>query len=256
MDNSTQTVENLRLSLERLENRIKQERSSQLVEERARSNAFQQHANDIHQAKHIINSLNKLQNLQSGTEKLITPREQLMKSGVSHPEDLGKKIWGKWSDSPVGINAPTGTSIFEKNYVQTNHAIEDKNKAIRATAETNMKGNGQCSLFPPLLIRYYPVDNKDRFVGAIIGSLGSIVATKGKPEVIVNFHSNTHAITLSVCTSSIPPSKMPHLKIAIMSLYKMYTTDHVREGIRSIQEFQLMYDQSRENLLRSMGKIR
>lgn len=118
----------------------------------------------------------------------------------------------------------------------------------RATSMTGSEPREhQCRVYPPLLVRYG--ESKDAYIPVELYTGGEIHYAKGFPDLILNFHADTHAITVTTC--KIDPKKMREYEIAMQVLYSMATADP--ERAITMAEFTIMYDTKRYALLRSLA---
>ena len=96
-----------------------------------------------------------------------------------------------------------------------------------------------------MLVRYN--GNGDDYIPVQLVSGGEMHYTKGVPDMILNFHKDTHAITVTIC--NIQKNKLPDYEIAMQTLYSMVINTEP-EKMLSVQDFTTMYDLKRYEILR------
>ncbi len=109
--------------------------------------------------------------------------------------------------------------------------------------------SNQCGVFPPLLIRYNGAE--DKYIPVrITNSSGEIHAVRDElPDMIVNFHAQSRAITLTVCRID-----STHMEKYFTVLDVMYSIAPVanNEVAVTIEEFTKLYDQHRAEYLHNL----
>lgn len=186
-----------------------------------------------------------------------TLQTQIMSQKIGQPLTLGSPDIGK---TLMAATPPAGhQDLFMQNYVNKQDGQRNLDTTMQTAAAVHKQATvitssppreHQCRVFPPLLVRYDdPKTHQDAFIPVELYSGGEIHYARGFPDMILNFHADTHAITLTTC--KIDPKKMREYEIAMQVLYSLVTTDP--DKMLSVAEFTVMYDVKRYALLRSLA---
>jgi len=151
-------------------------------------------------------------------------------------------------------------SLFFQNYINTKDASKDHETGLQNVAKVqqhlqqatgqNVPFNHTCHVYPPLLIRYDdPQKPIDQFVPVDVYPGGELHPAQGVPDMVINFHIDTGAITVTTCR--IDPKKLKNFELAVWALYSMYPGQEDQKV--DVAQFTTMYDQTRYELLRAMS---
>lgn len=187
----------------------------------------------------LLSSINTVNRVTQPRGYLVSPQTQMQLANVYQPDELGAS-WYAQRDNP---------KLFYQHYVSPTEAKEDYTTGLQ-----NMSNNGgtssDCHVYPPLLVRY--ADSSlpgDQYLPVDVYQNGELHPAQGVPDLTLNFHASTQAITLTSC--HVDPQRERDLKIAIWTFYSMHPGPHDRT--LTISEFTQMYDQTRFQVLRKMA---
>lgn len=179
---------------------------------------------------------------------------------------LQTSLMSKYSNAPLVLGSPEIGSrvtmipphqqrdLFMQNYLNKDDGDKDFRTGMqiaslvhrKATEASNIvPSQHTCKVYPPLLVRYS--GTSDQYIPVQLFMGAEMRRTTGFPDMIVNFHSDTQAITVTVC--QIEPKKMQQYELAMQVLYSM-----VSDNPLTIEEFTSMYDLNRYNLTRSIAQ--
>jgi len=188
----------------------------------------------------LLNPVNQMQLMSRFTNEPMT-----------HPYSIGPTLL---------TNPDKSQNLFFQNYSRSQDASRDfqtsmnnTRKSIEALPplqQTQAKNIPKtCQVYPPLLVRYNDMKSKeDKYIPAKILAGGELRLTEDIPDIILNFHADTHAITITVC--KINPQKVKDYELTIWTLYSMYNKNP--DNMLDIPGFSLMYDQTRYELLKAI----
>jgi len=215
----------------------------------------------------VINSLDTVREAQNNTPKLWSPEVQLQLASQNTQQNINQPYYY----GPALVNSIYGNnnyenksafkdydkSLFFQNYINPRDAMKDHqtNVANVQNIATNLNNppefGKRCNVFPPLLIRYTPprgTPNENKFVPIELLPGGELKLTDKVPDIILNFHSDSKAITFTTC--DIKREKLPDFNIFVSSVYNLHELDPNKTV--DIQLFTMMYDQQRYSLLQSL----
>lgn len=160
--------------------------------------------------------------------------------------------------SPVPVPAPTRApattpsarfphlelvqdpKMFESAYLHPQSAENDRREAVRNAVDTEVQSN-QCRVLAPLLVRFDGAESK--YVAVKLEANGALTGVRDQvPDMVLNFHADTGAITVTVCQVS---SIMSRFQLVVDILYAMKSSVPL-----SIQAFNELYDEMRVQQLR------
>ena len=211
----------------------------------------------------VLRSVDSIEKGVKDQPKVWAPSNQLQilsqgvgSSSSTSPFDIGPKLVSKTPEAR--------TDLFLQSYIRPEDAKRDMTTAFN-TARTEMKSapvvstatspfteqpQTQCHVFPPLLVRYAdPKTNSDMYIPVDVYAGAELHYAKGVPDIIINFHADSHAITITAC--NLNPKKLEDYTLAIQTMYTMTTADP--ERMLSVPEFTTLYDMKRYELLRSLS---
>lgn len=207
----------------------------------------------------ILNTMNTLEKTSKEQPKMWNPmmQTQIMSQGIGQPLTPGSENIGK---TLMAATPPAGhQDLFMQNYINKQDGQRDLAKTMQTAASVHKQATiitgstpreHQCRVFPPLLVRYDdPKTHQDAFIPVELYAGGEIHYARGFPDMILNFHADTHAITLTTC--KIDPQKMREYEIAMQVLYSLVTVEP--DKMLTVAEFTMMYDAKRYALLRSLA---
>lgn len=206
----------------------------------------------------VINTLDTVKNAQKNTPALWNPQVQLQLASqnigkpVSQPHTYGSSLMNFANTNTQDASQNYNKSLFYQNYINPRSAQKDYEtnvsnvKKVFATFDTTGK---KCHVYPPLLIRY--ADQQSQFIPIEILPLGEIKITAKIPDIILNFHADSKAITFTTC--EIDKKKIPDFNIFITAVYSMFVVD--TEKTFDIHQFTVMYDQERYSLLKATNAL-
>ena len=169
---------------------------------------------------------------------------------INQPYSMGSALFSQMNQPKTADR-----NLFFQNYIDPKAAARD-HTTIMANANSVYKaqGNsvvfaGNCHVFPPLLVRYEDHKmNRDQYIPVEILPSGELKLTNEVPDIILNFHADSKAITVTTC--NIKPEKLVDFKIVISTLYNMTETDPNQTV--DVRLFTLLYDKTRYMYLRTM----
>ncbi len=202
-------------------------------------------------------SLSKLvetmRSMRTSGPALVRPESQrfllrsLTESGEApRPEEVGPTLL-------MGHRSGNLTShdlyhLFHQHYLQPTAAERDYKEAldhVRAPGTDNMRE--QCHVYAPLALRSSLPSSK--FAPFKVGDQGKLTpADQSTPDLIVNFHAPSTAITLTVC--HIDSANLGNLEMAVWALYSARASHPVNE----VQLLRL-YNQERRTLLQQVDQL-
>jgi hypothetical protein len=211
----------------------------------------------------LLSTMNTLEQQKKNEQPLWNPITQMQliskstNEDINHPYNLGPTLLSLGS-KPVQQNT-SSQNLFFQNYIKPQDASKDFQTSLsnvsavqqQVQRDTNQPNDisRKCQVFPPLLVRYDdPKSRDDKYVAIKILSGGEIKATSDVPDMILNFHADTHAITVTIC--NIDPKKVKDFEITIWALYSMFDKDP--ENMLDITSFTILYDQTRYELLKAI----
>lgn len=157
----------------------------------------------------------------------------------------------------LSVPAAQQADLFMRNYVRPQDAVKNLNAAQQnaqtvhqklAAATTLASTTARhCRVYPPLLVRYAGPD--DAYIPVNLMAGAELQTTRGLPDLILNFHADTQAITVTTCR--IEPTKWPEYELAMQVLYSLTVPE--AERTLNVREFTQLYDQVRYNLLRALA---
>lgn len=209
----------------------------------------------------LLSTINTLDQQKKNQQPLWNPNTQMQllsqssKEDIKHPYNFGPNL--------LSLNRQPATNsqnLFFQNYIKPQDAAKDfqttmSNAAsVQQTVQQNTNQpndlSRKCRVFPPLLIRYNDEKSRDdKYIPVKVLFGGELRATSDVPDIILNFHADSHAITLTIC--NINPAKMKDFELAIWTLYSMLDKDP--DNMVDITSFTIMYDQTRYELLKSIS---
>jgi hypothetical protein len=104
----------------------------------------------------------------------------------------------------------------------------------------------KCEVFPPLLVRYG--GEEDTFIPVKLTISGEMHKTLETPDMILNFHADSKAITLTMC--DLDKNNLSRYNVAVDALYAMRMPIGL-DGL-SLIEFASLYDEARAPLLKNL----
>lgn len=208
----------------------------------------------------LLTGLNSLSESQAQQPRLWQPAmqmsigQQALQQPIRHAQQYGPALFNTVVSNQAKPAPPTQQSLFFQNYINPADAL--KNQAATAV---NMKTVAQsvdqfpsasrCHVFPPLLIRYHdPKNPADVFLPVEVLAMAEIHRTDNVPDVILNFHADTRAITLTLC--DINPKKLDVLGMFISVVYSLADADETQTV--DIAQFTTRYDQARYAYLKNL----
>lgn len=214
----------------------------------------------------LLNTMNTLQQSRKQQTHLVNqPMQMQMLSRASGKpvltsHDMGPTLM-TFHKQPPTPNA--SQSLFMSNYLNQNSAVQDlqssRNHVQQVQQQVQQVGGyhttealneSQCHVYPPLLVRYDdPQSPIDRYVPVEIVAGGELHRAKGVPDLILNFHIDSHAITATTC--HINPEKLKNFEIAIWTLYSMHMPDP--NTMLTVSQFTAEYDQTRYRLIKTLA---
>jgi len=184
---------------------------------------------------------------------IVPPSQQLgiISQHISRPipqhRDVGPVVLGLHNKSMMPSQQG---SLFFKQYHVPQHAQNDHAQAlmnrdgvmqqIAHKMNQDVSQLGPCTVFPPLLVRFF--GEKDTFIPVQVLQGGEIHDTEQVPDFILNFHTGSSGITLTVC--QIPNERYFNFELAVTALYAMHS-----EQPLTLQQFVKLYDQSRMQVM-------
>lgn len=183
---------------------------------------------------------------------------------VRGPEDMGNALLAihhnrlKTDARMVRDGVPQPHSIFHQSYQNKDRAIYDWNVGVNNLAAHRQdfskvsllsdhgKMAGPCHMFPPLLVEYN--GSKDKYTPLKIFDGGEVHPTKSIPDIVLNFHADTRAITLSLC--EVEKERTDDYNVVVTTLYAMQSDMPL-----TVSSFSKMYDQKRAEILQFL-KVR
>lgn len=219
--------------------------------------------------KDMLTTMNKVK-----TDKLVSPPLQMQLAGrmsgqpVRTPHDMGPTLLHMHNQQIPSLNPRE--SLFFQNYVSHDIASRDHQTSLNNVTNTLHQttrslppshpshpdllqaASGKCHVYPPLLVRFDD-DKKpvDQFVPINVFPGGEIHRAKGVPDMVLNFHIQSHAITVTTC--HIDPEKIKDFELVIWTLYSMHDGTPGGEHMVNVNQFTQLYDQTRYELLRAMS---
>ncbi len=203
---------------------------------------------------HLLVGMNNIAQTQNHTSKLWAPPIQMqigsktMQTPIRHPSTYGPTLMQNVMYNQNNAPPPLHQSLFFQNYInpadaQRNHQVGLNNMSPQVEARA-----ARCHVFPPLLIRFHdPSRNVDQYVPVEILRTGELRLTDGVPDVILNFHADTRAITMTLCDMN--PKKIPDIETFISVVYSLMEVDDSQTV--DVEKFTLLYDQARYNYLKN-----
>lgn len=187
----------------------------------------------------LLSSINVVNRVSEPSGYLVSPQTQMQLANVYQADELGASWYAQRANS----------DMFYQHYISPTYAQEDHNTGLQ-----NMTQNGgsatDCHVYPPLLVRYAdPSRPSDQYLPVDVYNNGELHPAQGVPDLTVNFHASTGAITLTSC--HVDPEREQDLKIAIWTFYSMHPGPNDRT--LTIDEFTSMYDQTRFQVLHKMA---
>jgi hypothetical protein len=194
-----------------------------------------------------------LQNQPQPSLFLVPPQNQMnlmskaSNESINHPYSFGPALLN---------NTQASQSLFLQNYIKPQDANKNYQNSLQSY-QTLMQPFAQqqqppqqpktCRVFPPLLVRYMD-RGTDQYIPVKILTGGEMKYTSEVPDLVLNFHSDTQAITITVCT--IDPKKYKDYELTIWALYSM-----VSDNMLDVSKFTLLYDQTRYKLFQYIAKV-
>lgn len=176
-----------------------------------------------------------------------SPPTGATKAGPGSPE-LGRAV--------LTVPAAQQHDLFMKNYIRPQDGVNNMRVSMQNASEVHQNATAatratptthQCRVFPPLLVRYDdPKTRADAYIPVALFAGGELHYTTGFPDLILNFHADTHAITLTAC--QIDPKKFQQYELAMEVLYSLTVSDP--DKMLTVAEFTTLYDQARYTWLR------
>ncbi len=166
---------------------------------------------------------------------LLPPEAQYNLMAKDQPQmPLGDALMRQREQRP---NPP----LFHQNYMDESMAHQDM-KTVEQNVHQLSTPPLTCEVFPPLLVRYRGDTNV--YVPVEIAVGGELHKTLRVPDLILNFHAQSQAITPTWCDLKLKESKL-YLMVND-ALYRMRAPQPL-----TILEFQELYDQTRMALIRT-----
>ena len=198
----------------------------------------------------LLKSMNTLEQSSKAQPKLWSP--QLQTEFIGPSATLGSPNTGK---AVMAVPPLQQQDLFMKNYINKQDGVKDLKVSMANAADIHKKatlavGNPPsehvCKVFPPLLVRYQDPQAKDAYIPVELSAGAEMHYARSFPDLVLNFHADTHAVTVTVCR--IEPFKMKVYELAMQVLYSMTTTQP--DKMLTVTEFTALYDNVRYNLLR------
>lgn len=136
---------------------------------------------------------------------------------------------------------PFPETLFGQSYVHLEDAQRDYAQVLRNLGRVEDVSN-TCSVFQPLLVKF--AGEKDAYIPVRLGLGAELQKTLRTPDLVLNMHSESKAITVSVC--EVQKDRILLFRTAIDTLYSM-TADRPL----TILEFQRLYDDVRLQILKA-----
>lgn len=205
----------------------------------------------------ILNAMRAIKTEQESkpVNPLIEPDAQMAvtKSHIGnnslHYQDVGPALLDLRA---AGGTSDLNNSLFAKHYASPSTAQSDHDQSLNnaklGLSSEGLQHESTCFVLPPLFIRYQdPANAGDAYIPFIIVGSGELHETKETPDLIVNFHKQSQAITLTVCRD--PGSdRMSLFERVIQWLYSLISTSGKPV---TVKQFLSMYDQKRYETLQS-----
>ena len=175
--------------------------------------------------------------------------QQAVASGPRlYQPDTQLQTWSRTLQSPLSSPLDLGSTLLQPQVNKPNlfpSAYTDRALAQRDLAQAQTQARDECTVFPPLLVRYQGSD--DFFIPVKVFSGGELHRTSGIPDMVINFHAESHAITLTVC--QVPTRhKYPLVRLAISTLYSMTSQKPL-----NLTRFLEVYDRHRSTVLHALS---
>ena len=169
-------------------------------------------------------------------------RQSLIQSNhnITNPTELGAGLLVQRMDNNSG--SATSQPSFDTSYNSLIGANHDKAQLSRNLQEYK---NVDIDVFPPLLIKYKtePAYPDGRFLPLVVRMGGELQpAEEGVPDIVLNFHNPSGAITISVFP--VKNANFHNLKLAMNVFYAMKSPEPV-----DAQKFIEIYRDTRTRLL-------
>lgn len=157
-----------------------------------------------------------------------------------------------WSPTPTPTPTPAPAprfphldlvqdpKVFESAYLHPRSAQNDRQEANRNIVQTELQTN-QCRVLAPLLVRFDGPESK--YVAVKLEANGVLTGVRDQvPDMVLNFHADTGAITVTVCKVS---AILSRFQLVVDILYAMKSSIPL-----TIQAFNQLYDEMRVQQLR------
>ena len=206
----------------------------------------------------LLNSMRTMEQTAQQQPKLWDPRLQTDFTGrvSGQAVTIGSPETGK---AVMAVPAQRQQDLFLNNYVRRADGVQNLQVGMQNAAQVHRQASvvanvppteHTCKVYPPLLVRYRdPAQPGDQYVPVELFAGGEMRYTRGFPDLILNFHSDTRAITVTVC--QIDARKWSQYQLAMQTLYSMTVVG--AETTLTVPEFTALYDNVRYNLLRSLA---
>ncbi len=136
---------------------------------------------------------------------------------------------------------PFAETVFGQSYVHLDDAQRDYAQVLRNLGRVENVSN-TCVVLMPLLVKF--AGEKDAYIPVRLGLGAELQKTIGVPDMLISFHSESKAITVSVC--EVQKERILLFRTAIDCLYSM-TADRPL----TILNFQRLYDDVRLRVLKA-----
>jgi hypothetical protein len=208
----------------------------------------------------VLKSMNLIEKGSLQQPKLWNPSTQtdLWSQQTPRPVTFGSPETGRMFLNTPNLN---NQDLFLNNYINKSDGMRDMNTVMRHATDVYQKSTSApppdvpesaCKVYPPLLVRYNdPKNRNDMYVPVELYAGGEMHVTKSFPDMILNFHADTHAITVTTC--KINAQKLKEYEIAMQTLYSMVTLGS-SDTMLTLNEFTILYDSTRYALLRALNK--
>lgn len=203
----------------------------------------------------LLKSLNTMEQNAKAQPKLWDP--QLQTGFIGGKASPGSPETAK---ALLAVPANQQPDLFLQNYIRPADGLKDLQTSLANAADSHKKATvaaavtpteHQCKVFPPLLVRYGDPKGQDTYVPVELMAGAELRYTRSFPDLVLNFHADTQAVTVTVC--QINANKWPEYELAMQVLYSLVVTDP--EKLLTVTEFSALYDNMRYDLLRRQALV-
>lgn len=202
---------------------------------------------DNDEKQNPIQSLNTTQNSMDGMLSLkpVPQRQDLMQmnNNITSRHELGAGLATQRLSNISSTNPVSTQSSFIQSYNSSVGAEHDQRQLSQNVDDYK---NVDIDVFPPLLITYKPdpMYPDGRFAPLLVNMGGELKPAKeGVPDLVLNFHNPSGAITVSVFPVK-SKDKFNYMKLTMNTLYAMKSPHPV-----TVDEFLKIYSDTRTRLL-------